>query len=195
MVRRRTRCDGRRHPSRSSRFRRDKIARPCAPPCDGTEGLWGRAGVRGAGDAEFSGREAESAGWWRGACWQSADCEPSVSPPCSRSEWGGGPAEASQRRRMVEGCRTALPASTPPPPRRGARRSPSPSPPATGRRREAQALQEGGAIPPFGSVHPPGLRSDSHRRSGCGRPASGGGRRGCSRRRRRRCPGCRSRGG
>ena len=56
------RCGEFRHPSRSSRFRRDKIARPCAPPCDGTGGLWGRALVRGAEDAVFFGNAREIRG-------------------------------------------------------------------------------------------------------------------------------------
>ena len=52
-----------------------RIAGRASLPCDGTGRLWGRREVRRADDGVFSGRAVKSAGWRRGKCRQSTDCE------------------------------------------------------------------------------------------------------------------------
>ena len=52
-----------------------RIAGRASLPCDGTGRLWGRRDVRRADDGVFSGRAVKSAGWRRGECRQSTDCQ------------------------------------------------------------------------------------------------------------------------
>ena len=63
---------------RSTTARRHRGAGSDALPTDGMGRSLARVPARMVCDAVFFGRRAKSGGWWRGICWQSADCQRSV---------------------------------------------------------------------------------------------------------------------